>query len=111
MPNIGYAIYRSTKKDGKYTKIATVVRNDEVNDGKAVTNVLVGKGSGNTYWGCAIYNDKKLTKNSTYYYKVRIFVNAGGKNYYGDYSNILKVKLWCFKDNRQKSLAFARDFY
>lgn len=47
----GYIVYRSTKKDSGYTKIATTITNS--------------------------YTDKGLTKGSTYYYKVRAYVKSG----------------------------------
>jgi fibronectin type 3 domain-containing protein len=63
-----YVIYRSTSKDGKYTKI--------------------GETSSTTY------TDKKLTKGKTYYYKVKtISVNDGGIQLTSGYSAVKSVKI------------------
>lgn len=60
----GYRIYRSTSKDGKYTKVATVSNK-----------------SSNTY------TDGGLISGKTYYYKIRAYKTVGNENLYGDYSN------------------------
>ncbi|MCC3868756.1 fibronectin type III domain-containing protein [Terrisporobacter mayombei] len=65
----GYEIYRSTSKDGKYTKVATIK-------------------NGNT----TSYTNRSLTKGRTYYYKIRAYklVNEKKENeekvnsYYSD---------------------------
>ena len=61
----GYRIYRSTSKDGKYTKVATVSNK-----------------SSNTY------TDGGLISGKTYYYKIRAYKTVGDENLYGDYSNV-----------------------
>lgn len=61
----GYAIYRSTSKNGTYKKI------------KTITN---GKTSS--------YIDSGLVTGNTYYYKVRVYQKAGGKTIYGAYSSV-----------------------
>lgn len=66
----GYEIYRSTKKKGKYKKIATIKK--------------VSK---------ATYTNKKLKKGKTYYYKVRAYKTQSGKKVYGTFSTIKKVKI------------------
>lgn len=66
----GYEIYRSTSKNGKYTKIATIP------DGKTVK-----------------YTDKKLTTGSTYYYKLRAYYVLGTAKKYSSYSNICSAKV------------------
>ena len=66
----GYEIYRSTKKKGKYKKIATIKK--------------VSKAS---------YTNKKLKKGKTYYYKVRAYKTQSGKKVYGTFSTIKKVKI------------------
>ena len=66
----GYEIYRSTKKKGKYKKIATIKK--------------VSKAS---------YTNKKLKKGKTYYYKVRAYKTQSGKKVYGTFSVIKKVKI------------------
>lgn len=64
----GYVIYRSTKKSGKYKKVATL---------KAKTTKKVFKG----------------VKKGTYYYKVKAFRTVSGKKTYTSYSAIKKVKV------------------
>lgn len=67
----GYQVYAATKKDGKYTKVATV---------KTATkfkNIEV----------------KNLKSKKTYYFKVRAYKKVGDKTYYGAYSNIKSVKI------------------
>lgn len=62
----GYAIYRSTKKDGTYKKIKTIT------SGKTLK-----------------YTDN-LGKKKTAYYKVKAYYKSGSKKYYGSYSSIKK---------------------
>lgn len=62
----GYRIYKYNSKSKSYVYLATV--------------------KGNTY------QDKKVSKNKTYYYKVRAYRTLSGKNYYGSYSSSLKAK-------------------
>ena len=59
---VSYIVYRSNKKDGKYTKIGTTKELSFVD------------------------NDAK----STYYYKVRAYITVNNKNYYSPYSDIIK---------------------
>lgn len=66
----GYVIYRATKKNGKYKAITTLKK------ASAVT-----------------YTNKKLKKNSTYYYKVRAYKKVGKKTVYGAYSKTVSVKI------------------
>lgn len=61
----GYYIYRSTSKNGKYTKVATVLSPS--------------------------YTDKGLTKGSTYYYLVMAYVNSSGSVIKSEYSDIVSV--------------------
>ena len=61
-----YQVYRSTSKNGKYTLVKTTTSKS--------------------------FKDTKLTKNKTYYYKVRAVRVANGKTVYGKYSDIIKVK-------------------
>ena len=63
----GYKVYRSTKKNGKYTCIKTL------------------KG--------LKYTDKNLKKGKTYYYKVRAYRKVKGQNVYGSYSAVRKVEV------------------
>lgn len=65
----GYAIYRSTSKDGPYNKIATI------------------KNSGTT-----TYIDKSLKTGQTYYYQLRSYKVSGGKNVYSNRSYISSCK-------------------
>jgi C1A family cysteine protease len=62
----GYVVYRSTKKDGTYTKVATVKK--------------------------LSYTNSKLKKNTTYYYKVRAYKKSGSETIYGKFSGAVKVK-------------------
>ena len=62
-----YQVYRATSKNGKYSNIGTV---------KNLT-----------------YTDKSLSKNKTYYYKVRAYYVKDGKNVYGSYSGVKSVKI------------------
>lgn len=64
----GYAIYRATKKNGTYKKIATV------------------KSSKTSY------TDKKCKSKTKYYYKVRTYKKISGKTVYGSYSKIKSDK-------------------
>lgn len=59
----GYEIYRSTKKNSGYKKIATIKK------AKTIT-----------------YTDKKLKPNTKYYYKFRTYKTVGGKKIYSDYT-------------------------
>lgn len=63
-----YQVYRSTKKNGTYKKIATVKK-----------NVLT-------------YKDKSVSQNKTYYYKVRAVGDGIGGSTYSAYSDVKKVK-------------------
>ena len=66
----GYQIYRSTSRDGKYTKIKTI--------GKSTT---------------LKYTDSKgLKKGKTYYYKIRAYKKSGKTTYYSAYSSVKSVK-------------------
>ncbi len=66
----GYRIYRSTKKDGKYSKIKTIV-------GKNINS----------------YTNVKLAKKVTYYYKIRAYRVVNGKKVYSSYSSIKYIKI------------------
>ena len=66
----GYEVYRANKEKGKFKKIATG------KSGKSIS-----------------YTNKKLSKNKTYYYKVRAYKNVNGKKVYGAYSQVVKVKI------------------
>ena len=67
--NVYYVLYRSTKKNSGYKKIATV------------------KNRYATY-----YCDKKVKRKKTYYYKVRTYATADGKKLYSNYTSPKKVK-------------------
>jgi len=55
----GYEIYRSTSKNGTYSKIATITNNNTVT-----------------------YIDKGLTAGKTYYYKIASYINVGNGKIY-----------------------------
>ncbi len=65
----GYVIYRSTKKDSGFKKIATVKKK------KTVT-----------------YTDKKCKTGTKYYYKVRAYRMVDGKKKYSGYSEVISAK-------------------
>ena len=65
----GYVIYRSTKKDSGYEKIATIT-------------------SGST----TTYDNKKVSAGKTYYYKIKVRATAGGQNAYSSYSAVKSAK-------------------
>ena len=64
----GYEVYQSMKKNSGYKKVKTITKN------KTVT-----------------YKAGKLKK--TYYFKIRTYRKAGGTTYYGNYSNVKKMKV------------------
>ncbi len=66
----GYQIYMSMKKNSGFKKIKTL---------KGYKKVT--------------YKRTKLKKKKTYYFKVRAYCSAGGKNYYGAFSNVKKLKM------------------
>ena len=66
----GYEVYQSMKKNSGYKKVKTITQN------KTVT-----------------YKAGKLKKKKTYYFKIRTYRKAGGTTYYGNYSNVKKMKV------------------
>lgn len=66
----GYQIYRSTSKDGIFTKIKTL------------------KGASNK-----TYTDKTEKKGKTYYYKIRSYAIVKGKTIPGVFSSKVKITL------------------
>ncbi|MDD3745508.1 MAG: fibronectin type III domain-containing protein [Anaerostipes sp.] len=64
----GYAVYRSTKKNSGYKKIATTTSKKRS------------------------FVNTSLKRKKTYYYKVRAYRKINKKNYYSSYSEVLKVK-------------------
>ncbi|MCM1105997.1 MAG: fibronectin type III domain-containing protein [Blautia sp.] len=65
----GYQIYRLNTKTGKYEKVAAV--------------------KGNSTFS---YKDTGLKKGTSYTYKVRAYVSYNGNNYYGSFSDAVKLK-------------------
>ena len=63
----GYELYRATKLNGKYTKVATT---------KNVDNYL----------------NNRLAANTNYYYKIRAYKTVGRTKVYGAYSDTISVK-------------------
>ncbi len=63
----GYKIYRSTSKNGTYTKIKDITKNSTLN-----------------------YTNSNLYSNKKYYYKIKSFKTSKGKKYYSYYSDIIK---------------------
>lgn len=61
----GYQIWRSTSKDGEYTKVKTISSGDTLS-----------------------WKDTELSKTSNYYYKVRAYCKTDGKTRYGKYSDV-----------------------
>lgn len=66
----GYQIYRSTKKNKNFKKIKTL---------------------SSRYYNS--YQNKKLKKRKTYYYKVRAYKIVNGNKFYGEFSKVKKVKI------------------
>lgn len=65
----GYAVYRATSQNGKYTRVGTIKKGSTVS-----------------------YTDSRLKSKKNYYYKVRAYRTVNGKNVYGSYSAVKKVK-------------------
>ena len=65
----GYQIYRSTKKNSGYKKVATVK--------SSTTSKTISK----------------LKKGKKYYFKVRAYTVSNGKKYYGEFSKVKSVKI------------------
>lgn len=65
----GYAVYRSTSKDGKYTLRKTITSKNTIE-----------------------FTDTGLDTNTTYYYKVRAYRMIADKKKYGSYSEIVCAK-------------------
>jgi len=68
MANTGYQVYRSTSKNGTYSKISTL------------------KGTSKR-----TYTDSKVKKGKTYYYKVRAYAKVNGKTVLGKFSSKVKI--------------------
>lgn len=66
----GYVIYRSTKKNSGFKKIATVKSNTKVT-----------------------YTDKTVKKNKTYYYRIKAYKKLDGKIFYGVKSLRVEIKI------------------
>lgn len=66
----GYEIYRSTKKNSGYKKIATLTSKSKVS-----------------------YTDKTVKKNKTYYYRVKAYRTLDKKTFYGVKSVRVKIKI------------------
>ncbi len=66
----GYVIYRSTKKSSGFKAIKTFKKGSTVK-----------------------FTNKKLKKNTTYYYKIRAYkLNSKGKKVFGSYSKVKKIR-------------------
>lgn len=66
----GYEVYMATSKSGKYSKISTITKAKTVS-----------------------YTKSKLTKNKTYYFKVRAYKTVSGKKVYSSYSSVKSIKV------------------
>ena len=64
----GFVVFRAESKNGSFKRIAVV-------KGKTLA-----------------FKNPKLKSGKTYYYKVRAYVTAGGRNVYGAYSQVKAVK-------------------
>ena len=62
----GYQIYRSTSKNGTYTKVKDITSSSTLS-----------------------YTNSSLSSNKKYYYKIRAFKIVNGRKYYGYYSSII----------------------
>lgn len=68
---VGYKLYRSGEKNGKYSLVKTISKGKKVK-----------------------YADRGVRSGGTYYYRIRAYVkNGNGKRYYGKYSRKLRVKM------------------
>lgn len=65
----GYQVFRSTSKNGTYTRIATISRGDATS-----------------------YVDKNVSMGETYYYKVRGYRKINGTNYAGKFSTVVSQR-------------------
>ena len=65
----GYEVYRSTSKQGKFKKVKDLARKS-----------------------ARSFTDRKLSKKTTYYYKVRAYRKVDGKKVYGNYSAVKGAK-------------------
>ncbi len=65
----GYEVYMASSKNGKFSKITTI---------KSASTLT--------------YKKTKLTKNKTYYFKVRSYVTVDGAKKYSKFSKVVKVK-------------------
>ncbi len=65
----GYYVYRSTSKNGKYKKVATIKKGSTTK-----------------------YVDKKLKSNKKYYYKVKAYTTTNGVKAEGSFSKVKSVK-------------------
>lgn len=65
----GYAVYRSTSKSGTYSLKKTIIKGSTLS-----------------------YTNTGLTKNKTYYYKVKAYKIVDGKKIYSDYSLVKYIK-------------------
>ena len=81
----GYELYRSTSKDGKYSKVKTIT------DGKTLS-----------------FDDTKLETGRTYYYKVRAYKTINNKKVYSDYSSVVSTTLKLSKPSVTLSSAYRK---
>lgn len=72
----GFAIYRSTSKDGSYSKVKTITEDNFFTV---------------TTWTVVQWTNNGLTSGKTYYYKVRAYVKYGKEVRYCNYSNVIPV--------------------
>ena len=75
----GYQVYRSTSKDGKYMRIATV------KDAKRT------------------YSDKTVKPGKKYYYKVRAYIKIDGKKKYGKFSSKKSAEITSVTSSNNKA--------
>ncbi|MDD5879494.1 MAG: fibronectin type III domain-containing protein [Clostridiales bacterium] len=81
----GYELYRSTSKDGKYSKVKTIT------DGKTLS-----------------FDDTKLETGRTYYYKIRAYKTINNKKVYSDYSSVVSTTLKLSKPSVTLSSAYRK---
>lgn len=82
---VSYALYMSDSKDGKYTKILTVKRNPSLIYEETVHS---GKGTVRDVGDFIMFENTELKK-GTYYFKIRAYVTAGGKNICSPFSKVV----------------------
>lgn len=94
----GYEVYRSTKKNGKYKKVKTIVNKDKKTEGEIESPESEEINLPNSAGVNAAAKDKKevvikdtnVKKGCDYYYKITSYVNVDGNDFKSPYSKTIK---------------------